>query len=230
MFNILFLSFFQSRIEDVSEKLSSTQALEIGIPNVILDCSMDPHPSADKVCNQGKFPSRQEILDGLGIGDKGPPIPPSVTLSVVNYPSKRKPPPAEFDLHYTFVQIPGMQGSDMTLDAERGADSLNQTTAETPAAPSTPPKSRRETAKEKKEKEKEEKSGKQSKADKDKDKDGRRSKIILNISLLISLSGLYFAFCCFSNNSLKLTTNRHHHQSMIVIVLRLMIQVQIVAC
>lgn len=43
------------------------------------------------------------MLDGLGLGPNGPPIPPPASFSVVPYPVKRKPPSTEPGIHYQFV-------------------------------------------------------------------------------------------------------------------------------
>ena len=44
-----------------------------------------------------------QILDGLGLGPRGPPIPPPVTFSMLSYPVKRYAPPGAEDGHYTFI-------------------------------------------------------------------------------------------------------------------------------
>ena len=45
-----------------------------------------------------------QVLDGLGMGPKGPPIPPPATFSVIPYPVKRKAPlVSEFGGRYIFI-------------------------------------------------------------------------------------------------------------------------------
>lgn len=44
-----------------------------------------------------------KVLDGLGLGPKGPPIPPPASFAVVPYPVKRKRPSADPVQHYEFV-------------------------------------------------------------------------------------------------------------------------------
>lgn len=45
-----------------------------------------------------------QILDGLGLGPNGPPIPPPVTFAVIPYPVHRHSPFAsDTSLHYLFV-------------------------------------------------------------------------------------------------------------------------------
>ena len=43
------------------------------------------------------------MLDGLGLGPKGPPIPPPAVFSVVPFPVKRKAPANDPSGHYVFV-------------------------------------------------------------------------------------------------------------------------------
>ena len=52
-------------------------------------------------CN--KMPSLVEVLDGLGLGPRGPPIPPPAGFAVVPYPVKRHAPPGAEGGHYVFV-------------------------------------------------------------------------------------------------------------------------------
>lgn len=50
-----------------------------------------------------KLPAMNEVMDGLGLGAKGPPIPPSAMFSVIPYPVKRRAPVTEAASHYMFV-------------------------------------------------------------------------------------------------------------------------------
>ena len=42
-------------------------------------------------------------MDGLGLGPRGPPVPPAATFSVVPYPVKRHAPAGAEGGHYMFV-------------------------------------------------------------------------------------------------------------------------------
>lgn len=46
-----------------------------------------------------------QILDGLGLGAKGPPIPPPATFAVVPYPVQRQAPSSVELSHYSFVPV-----------------------------------------------------------------------------------------------------------------------------
>lgn len=50
-----------------------------------------------------KLPEMDDVMDGLGLGVKGPPIPPSAMFSVAPYPVKRRAPVSEASNHYMFV-------------------------------------------------------------------------------------------------------------------------------
>ncbi|ESO91099.1 hypothetical protein LOTGIDRAFT_122343, partial [Lottia gigantea] len=76
----------------------------IGIPHILLDCSTKDIQPGEKALELGKLPSLDEVLDGLGLGNHGPPIPPPASFSVIPYPVKRKPPPvAEFGGQFLFI-------------------------------------------------------------------------------------------------------------------------------
>lgn len=73
----------------------------IGVPCIILDNFNKSE--LDEVYQHPKFPPISEVLDGMGLGPKGPPIPPPASFAVVPYPVYRKAPAgAEFS-HYIFV-------------------------------------------------------------------------------------------------------------------------------
>ncbi|KAH9493176.1 hypothetical protein Btru_021958, partial [Bulinus truncatus] len=112
--------------EELEEKKEET-----GIPHIIIDCAdkkivtvqkvLEVTPSADEskgdsvkqpeivsyeslLLESGKLPTKEEVLDGLGLGLQGPPIPPAAEFAVVPYPVKRKPPPMpEVGGKYTFM-------------------------------------------------------------------------------------------------------------------------------
>ncbi|XP_069113582.1 hydrocephalus-inducing protein homolog isoform X2 [Argopecten irradians] len=75
-----------------------------GIPHLQIDCSDKSVTPFDKLMGLQKLPSMNEVLDGIGLGPRGPPIPPSATFAVVPYPVKRRAPPvSEFGGRYIFV-------------------------------------------------------------------------------------------------------------------------------
>ncbi|XP_074644164.1 hydrocephalus-inducing protein homolog [Tubulanus polymorphus] len=78
----------------------------IGIPNIMIDCNqLDIEKSPDeRVFETRKLPTPAEVLDGLGLGPTGPPIPPPASFAVIPYPVKRRQPNGgETNGHYVFI-------------------------------------------------------------------------------------------------------------------------------
>ncbi|KAL3860158.1 hypothetical protein ACJMK2_010318 [Sinanodonta woodiana] len=76
----------------------------IGIPHIVIDVFDKSQSPGNKILESGKLPTLAEVLDGLGLGPKGPPIPPPADFAVVPYPVKRRAPPVcEFGGRYLFV-------------------------------------------------------------------------------------------------------------------------------
>ncbi|XP_053402100.1 hydrocephalus-inducing protein homolog isoform X11 [Mercenaria mercenaria] len=76
----------------------------IGVPHIIIDVHERSATPSQKVLTSGRLPTVEEVLDGLGLGPKGPPIPPPANFSVVPYPVKRRAPGvSEFGGRYVFI-------------------------------------------------------------------------------------------------------------------------------
>ncbi|XP_052229341.1 hydrocephalus-inducing protein homolog isoform X3 [Dreissena polymorpha] len=76
----------------------------IGVPHIIIDVTDRTSWPSVKLQESGKLPTVEEVLDGLGLGPRGPPIPPPANFSVVPYPVKRRAPPvSEFGGRYLFI-------------------------------------------------------------------------------------------------------------------------------
>ncbi|GAB1599203.1 hypothetical protein Ahia01_000197500, partial [Argonauta hians] len=89
---------------DESETVKEKLDIFTGVPNIVIDCMESGTSHFNDVLNSGKLPSVAEVLDGIGLGLKGPPIPPPSTFAIVNYPVKRKPlHTAEIAKQYNFV-------------------------------------------------------------------------------------------------------------------------------
>ena len=73
----------------------------IGVPHIVVEATSKA--DVDEIYKNPKLPPVDEVLDGMGLGPKGPPIPPPAIFAVVPFPTHRKAPPgAEFS-HYLFV-------------------------------------------------------------------------------------------------------------------------------
>ncbi|XP_068693384.1 hydrocephalus-inducing protein homolog [Montipora foliosa] len=76
----------------------------LGVPQLFIDTGNPTESQAEQTLAKGILPSIEEVMDGLGLGPHGPPIPPPATFAVVPYPVRRRP-PLGFDppAHYVFV-------------------------------------------------------------------------------------------------------------------------------
>ncbi|KFQ76081.1 Hydrocephalus-inducing protein, partial [Phaethon lepturus] len=74
---------------------------------------------AREILESGKLPAAEQILDDLGLGPSGPPIPPTAFYSVIRYPEKRVAPAAGEALkHFVFVVPEGATAEDEKKDTE----------------------------------------------------------------------------------------------------------------
>lgn len=72
----------------------------IGVPVVQIDGKQSETTITDSIMAAG-LPSLTDILDGMGVGPNGPPLPPPTKFAVIPYPSKRSTQAGS--THYTFV-------------------------------------------------------------------------------------------------------------------------------
>ena len=75
----------------------------VGIPHLQIDATPEDVNVWQQVLDASKLPSLDEVLDGLGLGSRGPPIPPPASFAVVPYPVKRHAPPGAEGGHYAFI-------------------------------------------------------------------------------------------------------------------------------
>ncbi|XP_051727085.1 hydrocephalus-inducing protein homolog [Ctenopharyngodon idella] len=74
------------------------------IPYIWLYMKEKEKLSALEIISSMKLPSHEEVLDGLGLGPEGPPIPPPVIFSTVPYPKMRSVPNTELSSScFTFL-------------------------------------------------------------------------------------------------------------------------------
>ncbi|XP_074708612.1 hydrocephalus-inducing protein homolog [Strix uralensis] len=81
----------------------SARGQDVGVP--CLDIQVLSSADVTRaILESGKLPAAEQILDDLGLGPSGPPIPPTAFYSVIRYPEKRMVPAAGEDLeHFAFV-------------------------------------------------------------------------------------------------------------------------------
>ncbi|XP_066569678.1 hydrocephalus-inducing protein homolog [Amia ocellicauda] len=98
---------------------------EVGVPHISLQVSNRAHPSGAEILHGGKLPSLNEVLDGLGLGPKGPPIPPPTVFSIVPYPKQRQPPSSQESLsHFAFIAPTAEDAVEDRKDTEPDLDTL----------------------------------------------------------------------------------------------------------
>lgn len=85
--------------EDSSRKPNENEP--IGVPHIVIENVNKS--DLDEIFKHPKFPPIEEVLDGMGLGPRGPPIPPQAIFAVVPYPAHRKSPPGSEFSHYVFV-------------------------------------------------------------------------------------------------------------------------------
>ncbi|XP_068116429.1 hydrocephalus-inducing protein homolog [Hyperolius riggenbachi] len=90
--------------QEIREEILKAIKTEVGIPQYDLQVSGDHEPSEQKILKSGTLPSVEEVLEGLGLGSSGPPIPPPYIFTVVPFPEQRTPPTDQETLaHFTFI-------------------------------------------------------------------------------------------------------------------------------
>ncbi|XP_042266839.1 hydrocephalus-inducing protein homolog isoform X2 [Thunnus maccoyii] len=58
-------------------------------PHIVLNVTGKDYPSATELLKGNTLPPLEEVLDDLGLGPSGPPIPPPITFSMVPFPKDR---------------------------------------------------------------------------------------------------------------------------------------------
>ncbi|CAD5117498.1 DgyrCDS6267 [Dimorphilus gyrociliatus] len=112
---------------DMTEEEKKEKKLEegIGMPSCQMEFLENGKCIADRVLEWEKWPSKNEILDGLGLGPNGPAIPPATLFSVVPYPVKRTAPPGADQGNYIFV---ASSSDDPNVITERSQEETTEDT------------------------------------------------------------------------------------------------------
>ncbi|XP_032051538.1 hydrocephalus-inducing protein homolog [Aythya fuligula] len=85
---------------------SSAKGQDVGVPCLDIQV-LSAEDATGKILESGKLPTAEEILDSLGLGPSGPPIPPTTFYSVIHYPEKRVAPAGEALKHFILVAPEG---------------------------------------------------------------------------------------------------------------------------
>ncbi|XP_026722885.1 hydrocephalus-inducing protein homolog, partial [Athene cunicularia] len=94
----------------------SARGQDVGVP--CLDIQVLSSADVTRaILESGKLPAAEQILDDLGLGPSGPPIPPTAFYSVIRYPEKRMVPTAGEALeHFAFVVPEGATAEEEKKD------------------------------------------------------------------------------------------------------------------
>ncbi|XP_064315287.1 hydrocephalus-inducing protein homolog [Phalacrocorax carbo] len=97
----------------------SARGQDVGVPCLDIQV-LSSEDVIRKILESSKLPAAEQILDDLGLGPAGPPIPPTAFYSVIRYPEKRMAPAAgEAPKHFIFVVPEGA-----TAEEEKDTKSL----------------------------------------------------------------------------------------------------------
>ncbi|KAM6409238.1 hydrocephalus-inducing protein homolog [Rhynochetos jubatus] len=114
----------------------------VGVPCLAIQV-LSPEDATRKILESGKLPAAEQILDELGRGPSGPPIPPTAFYSVVHYPEKRTAPATGEALkHFVFVVPEGATAEDEKKCTESLVDVPIVPSVKTSEEPVTPTRAR----------------------------------------------------------------------------------------
>uniref|UniRef100_A0A7M4E0K5 HYDIN axonemal central pair apparatus protein n=1 Tax=Crocodylus porosus TaxID=8502 RepID=A0A7M4E0K5_CROPO len=96
---------------------------DVGVPCLEFQVLSSEESSGKRILESGRLPEIEQILDGLGLGPSGPPIPPAAFFSVISYPERRAAPVAgEAVKHFAFIVPEDVSIEEEKKDAENNAD------------------------------------------------------------------------------------------------------------
>ncbi|NXW03107.1 HYDIN protein, partial [Fregetta grallaria] len=100
----------------------SARGQDVGVPCLDIQV-LSSEDVTRKILESGKLPAAEEILDSLGLGPSGPPIPPTAFYSVIRYPEERMAPTAGEALkHFIFVVPEDASAEDEKKDTKSLVD------------------------------------------------------------------------------------------------------------
>ncbi|NWW42685.1 HYDIN protein, partial [Pedionomus torquatus] len=106
-----------SQLEEKGAEVSS-RSQDVCVPCLDIQV-LSPEDVTGKILESGKLPAAEQILDELGLGPSGPPIPPTAFYSVIHYPDKRvAPATGEALKHFIFIVPEGATAEEGKKDTE----------------------------------------------------------------------------------------------------------------
>ncbi|XP_026975142.1 hydrocephalus-inducing protein homolog [Sagmatias obliquidens] len=126
---------------------------DLGVPFINIQMPDSKGSSWKQALENDRLPKAEQILDLLGLGSSGPPIPPPTLFSLISYPVKRLPlAMTEILEHFMFVTLPSKELSLMEEKREVEAEaelSATPTSSKTQEEQTTSSKGSRQKTKEK---------------------------------------------------------------------------------
>ncbi|NXJ80823.1 HYDIN protein, partial [Trogon melanurus] len=95
----------------------SARGQDVGVPCLDIQV-LSLEDVTRKLLESSKLPAAEQILDDLGLGPSGPPIPPTAFYSVIRYPEKRVAPATEVLKHFMLVVPEGAAAEEEKKDSE----------------------------------------------------------------------------------------------------------------
>ncbi|NXS93719.1 HYDIN protein, partial [Jacana jacana] len=105
-----------SQLEEEGAEVSS-RGQNVGVPCLDIQV-LSPEDVTGKILDSAKMPAAEQILDELGLGPSGPPIPPTAFYSVIRYPDERVAPAGEALKHFIFIVPEGAAAEEEKKDME----------------------------------------------------------------------------------------------------------------
>ncbi|XP_042303381.1 LOW QUALITY PROTEIN: hydrocephalus-inducing protein homolog [Sceloporus undulatus] len=101
------------------------EGIGIGIPYLDIQVLSSEESSGKRILESGKLPDVVQVLNGLGLGPLGPPIPPTAFFSVIPYPEKRMAPVSGEALkHFTFLASEELNLDEDKKESEAGTEAM----------------------------------------------------------------------------------------------------------
>ncbi|NXA41620.1 HYDIN protein, partial [Eudromia elegans] len=125
------------------EEEESRKEQETRVPCLEIQVLSSEDANGKRILESGKLPDVDQILDSLGVGPSGPPVPPPAFYSVIRYPEKRGAPAAGEHLeHFMFVAPEGATAEEEKKDTESLVDVSVTPAPKSPEEQVTPPRGR----------------------------------------------------------------------------------------
>ncbi|KAM9269036.1 LOW QUALITY PROTEIN: hydrocephalus-inducing protein homolog [Cariama cristata] len=117
----------------------SARGQAVGVPCLDIQV-LSSEDVTREILESSKLPTAEQILDSLGRGPSGPPIPPTAFYSVIRYPEKRMAPAGEALKHFAFVVPEDTTAEEEVKNTESLVDAPVVPAVKTSEEPSTPTK------------------------------------------------------------------------------------------